>query len=99
MYLDQVTCRYRTQARTYLDPGDVQVQDTGHQEADAEHQQEQEGHTPRKEHLLSMRVAAGQGVPSPGPLPQPQEDAGPQATCTGCCPARMGPGDSLGPES
>lgn len=41
---------------TYLDPSDVQIQDTGHQEADAEHQQEQDSHTPRTEVVLSLWV-------------------------------------------
>lgn len=42
-------CAATGHARTHLDPGDVQVQDAGHQEADAEHQQEQDGQTPRAE--------------------------------------------------
>ena len=55
----------------------MQIQDTGHQEADAEHQQEQDSHAPRTEDTWSLQAGPGEVCPRNAweptlpPLPHP----------------------------
>lgn len=57
--------------RTHLGPGDVQVQDASHQEADAEHQQEQHSQAPRTEDTWSLWAGARRRVPGSLPASRP----------------------------
>lgn len=72
--------------QTYLDPRDVQVQGTGHQEADRKYQQQQDSHAPRdrehRGHCELYQVSTSEvGLSSWPPCLEPQEEALPISTC------------------